>query len=418
MLKFAHSSSKVLDIGDLRVALINYIIAKKDNDNFITIIEDIENEQNRNSDKSAENIDILKKFAIDTEQTIYQTQNKKIYQNFALKLLQEGKAFVCFCSQEKLDKNYSCNQKCLNLTQEEISKLKDSKKSFVIRVKKPESNIEFTDTIYGNISKTPEDIDSFIILDSNTNPTKIFSKAIDNMILNITKIIDNYSNINDVAKEIYIHKLLGYDNNIKYSHLPNIKNSDLITIKSLFQDGFLPDAIINYILLLSSNKIDKEIFYLPEIIKNFDLNNINKKISSFDIEELKTINKKHLQAMDSKKLSKIFGFADSDIGELAKLYLKDFSTINELDSKIKAIFSPKNCKDKNMQLLAKTIQEAPMIDSFEEFKSYLLENSNLKENEICEYLKILLTNNENETVNIEQIYKLIKPYLLEVARCH
>lgn len=421
MLRFAHSSSKELDISALRVALINYIVAKKQNEGFIIRIKDLIDTKDK-EDKSSEVIDVLKKFAIDSEQKIYQSQNEKMYQNFALKLLQEGKAFACFCTKEEIEKekklakeqnrNYTYSQKCQKLTQEEIANLKNSKAGFVIRVQKPNENIEFTDKIYGKISKTPDEIDSFIILDENGKPAQVFADAIDDMLSNITLVIQEQKELQNTPKEIYIQKLLGYESQTEYASLPELKNS--ITIKELFKEGFLPDAIINY--LLSSN-INKEIFYLPDAIESFDLDKINKENSSFDIDKLKTINKKHLKAMDSKKLSKIFGFADSDIGELAKLYLNDFSTINELDSKIKAIFSPKDCTNKNMQLLAKTIQNAPMIDSFEEFKSYLLANTNLQEEELCKLLKPMLTNS-NDNIELEKVYQLIKPYLLEVARCH
>jgi len=186
----------------------------------------------------------------------------------------------------------------------------------------------------------------------------------------------------------------------------------------LLEQGFLPDAIINYLLLLG-NKTPVEVFTLPEAIEWFDLKNISKAPAKFDIDKLRFLNREHIKRMDSKELSKIFGFADSDIGELAKVYLEESSTIFEIEDKIKNILAPKKCSEswaEEMKTLSKTILKAPMIDDFNEFKNYLIKESGLKGKKLFKPLRLLLTGQESGP-ELSSIYPFIKPYLLEVARC-
>jgi glutamyl-tRNA synthetase len=124
--------------------------------------------------------------------------------------------------------------------------------------------------------------------------------------------------------------------------------------------------------------------------------------------------------MDSKKLSSIFGFADNDIGELLKLYLDNVSTINELEDIFKSIFGKKDCTNKdanNVKMLSEIILKAPMINNYDQFEEYLIENSSLSKEQLTKPLKYLLTG-RFDGPELEVIFPLIKSYILEVARCH
>ena len=156
---------------------------------------------------------------------------------------------------------------------------------------------------------------------------------------------------------------------------------------------------------------------MPEALEWFSLENISKSPSFFDIEKMRFINKEHLKMMDNKQLSTLFGFADADIGKLAKIYLEEVSTTNELESKIKPIFTPKNFDGKwgeQMKILEKLIWELPMINSFDEFNATLIKESGLKNENFSKSLRVLLTGVETGP-ELSDIYPLIKPYLLEVA---
>jgi glutamyl-tRNA synthetase len=218
---------------------------------------------------------------------------------------------------------------------------------------------------------------------------------------------------------------LGYQEETHYAHLPAILNAegkkmseqdDENSLKWLFEQGFIPDAIANYLILLG-NKTPAEIFTMPEAIKWFTLENISRSPVKFDMEKLRFINRKHLEMMDDKKLSALFGFADADIGKLAKLYLEEASTISELESRIEPVFSPKNFESewgKEMRVLEKIIAEAPMIHTFDEFTNYMMKESGLEGENFFQPLRLLLTGT-NDGPELSDIYPLIKSYILEVA---
>jgi len=406
MLKFTPSSTQELNLSSLRIALISYITAKQKDDELIFVVDD--NEEIKEP-LDSQNIEILKKFAIEAKDTIYKSKNKNIYQSLALKLLEEQKAFVCFCSNQTDD---NCNLECFNLTQDEISKLKDSKKEFKIRVKEPTSNIVIQDIINKDIEVDKKNIGTFAILESlegNNKATTLFTDAIDIMLLAITCQIRDKSDINLSAKELYILNLLDYSQIPNYAHLPSLEGADEITIKSLFKQGFLPDTIINY-LLSPLVDIDKKVFYLPEAIKKFSLENISKDAIKFNMQELKELNRKHLMLIDDKKLSTIFGFADSNIGKLAKLFLKDAYTINELITALKAVFSQKECSDE-IKEVAKVIQNAPMISDFNKFKAYIKDNIKIDDKRLETALRVLLVGSKESNVELKEVFKLINPYL-------
>ncbi|SHO80313.1 Glutamyl-tRNA(Gln) synthetase [hydrothermal vent metagenome] len=384
MLRFALSPIRDIYIDDLRVAIFNYLYSQKIADNFILRIEDIDKKRDIIG-KDEEILMILEKFALPHSQLYYQSENLHIHQTLAIRLLQEQKAFIstCLLNESSLDEKL------------DIDKLKNDGVPFVIRIKEPNG-------------------DNFIILKEDNTPTQIFATACDDMLTGVDFIIRKDEYINDTPKQEYIKSQLGYDNETKYIDLPAILNP--ISVKSLLEDGFLPDAIINYLILIG-NRVPKEIFTMPEAIEWFELENISKEAIDFDIEKLKFLNREHLRLMDSAKLSSLFGFDDVDIGNLAKLYLQEVTTINELKIKIEEIFSPKDCSGefgKEMKIIQEIIINAPMINSFEEFEKYIIAESGLKGEKLLNSLQLLITSSLNSPKLVD-IYPLIKSYITEVV---
>ena len=418
MLRYTPQPTKDLSVNELRIALINYIISKQKECGFLIRVNDIDKDKTIEG-KDQEIVDILKKFAIDTQNGTHQSQNLNIYKQLSLKLLKENRAFICFC---KDSEQKTCANNCEHLTQDELKKKIENSQNYSIRIKKPKNEIKFKDTIFGDIALKPEEIGDFVIFKSNKLPTNDFANAIDDMSAGISTIIQDKKHLLSIPRQIHIRQELGFAENIEYAHLPTIiekdKNSKQYMVKWLLQEGYLPDAIINYLLTLGY-KTPKEIFYLPDAIKWLDISKFSKQSEFFDIEKLKEINKEHLKLIDSKKLSKIFGFADSDIGDMLKVYLNEASTIKELDKIIVSIFSPKDCSSncgENMLKLSKIIKRAPMLDSFDEFKQYLAKKSGLKQEELLKAINLLITGLE-KNAKVEDIYRYIKPYLLEVTKC-
>ena len=434
MLRFAPSPTGDMHIENLRVALFNYMTARQKDVNFIVRIEDTDKERNITG-KDTEIMEILEKFALPHNSVSHQSENLHIHQTLAIRLLEEKKAFVCTCTPEQLDADkeeakrnnvaYSYSGRCSTVGAEELKKLKEDKTPFVVRIKKPDAPIINHDLIKGDIETPPNEVDSFVILQSDGTPTYNFACACDDMISGISLIIRSEDHLSNMPEQEHIKTLLGYEQETVYAHLPIILNSegekmdmqdDASSIKWLFEQGFIPDAIVNYLILLG-NETPTEIFTMPEALEWFDLSKLSKSPVKFDIDTLRSINREHLKRMDDRRLSTLFGFADEDIGKLAKLYLEEASTINELESKINTIFAPKNFEGEwsaQMHTMEDIIQNAPMIDDFNAFKAHIMKESGLEGKHFFTPLRLILTGAEHGP-ELSQIYPLIKPYLLEVA---
>ena len=435
MLRFAPSPSGEMTIGDLRTALVNYLVAQQRSDGFIVRIADI-NKAETIEGKDTEIMQILEKFALIHTSVFHQSEHLHMHQTLAIKLLEEGKAFVCTCTQEeyaqenasaKVNKqSYPCLGDCEQLDKSEYARLKTSGEPFVIRLKKPSHDIVYHDLLRGKICTPADDMDASVILHTDTTPSYNFACACDDMLSGVTTIICDESSPENTPEQIHIKTALNYDEKTEYLHLPNYidkkgkkisKSDDGFLLKWLFKEGFVPDAIINYLLLLDAPYAPQEIFTLPEAIEWFNINHIPSSAVIFDIEKLRAINREHLRRMDDKILSTLFGFADADIGKLAKLYLEDASTVKELSTKIDAIFAPKNFQGtwaKQMRTMETLIQNAPMFSDFSAFESYLLKESGLQGKAFFKALRLLLTGAEDGP-ELSDIYPFIKSYIMEIA---
>ena len=432
MLRFAPSPTGDMHIGNLRVAIFNYIVAKQRGERFIVRIEDTDRERNIEG-KDREILEILNLFGLEYDDLYYQSKNLTIHQHMAIKLLEERKAFACFCTPEELESEreaakskgvaYRYSGRCELLSDEEVLK---NEKPFTIRLKKPENEVQFDDLIKGKMTFRPDDIDSFVIMRADKSPTYNFACAVDDMLHDITLVIRGEDHVSNTPKQIHIRNLIGYDKEIEYAHLPIILNEDgkkmskrdsASSVKWLFEEGFLPEAIANYLILLG-NKTPKEVFTLKEALEWFDLENISKAAAKFDIDKLRFLNREHMKLMDSKELSRAFGFADSAIGELVKCYLEEGSTVKEIKPKIEAIFSakPKESEwSEEMAQLAEAIKSAPAFESFDEFKSYLMQKTGLKGKKFFKPLRLLLTGAEHGP-ELSHLYPHLKSYLLEIVK--
>lgn len=423
MLRFATSPTGDMHINNLRIALFNYIVSKQKNEDLIVRIEDTNKEKNIEG-KDQEILDLLGLFGITYSQVIYQSKNVRFHSAMALQLLHEKKAFNCFCSNEWLDKKreeakeankpYSYDGACENLPAELVI---DNENPFTVRIKKPTKDITIKDHIKSDVTFKPDDVDSFIIMEQDKTPTYNFACAVDDMLNDISIVIRSEEHLNNTPKQEHIRESLNYDKKIEYAHLP-VVNGDTLSIKELLQDGFLPEAIANYLVLMG-NKIPKEIFTIEEAIQWFDLDTISNSPAHFDIDMLKHINKEHLKIMEPKELSRYVGFADEEIGKLAHLYLEEAVTTKELKEKIKSIFETKNIPDelkKEAEIMLQTIKNAPFFEEYDDFVKYVMKESGLKDENFFKLLRIFLTGAENGP-EIGEIYNYLKNYIKEIVKC-
>ncbi len=421
MLRFAPSPTQDLSIGNLRIAIFNYILTKQKNEKLIIRIEDIEKEKIIEG-KDKEILELLALFSIDYEHAVYESENLKYHQKLAMQLMANKKAFACFCSDEKLDELrkkaedenqvFSYDGFCQNLSDETVLNVNAP---FTVRAVKPQEDIKFHDLLKGDLTYSPDEVDSFIILNHDKSPTYNYACAIDDMLYDISTIIREETYLEDTPKQIHLRTLLGYTKTIDYIHIPTIDKQ--ISVKELIDEGFLPSAIANYLVLLG-NETPKDIFTLEEAIEWFDIKNLSKETIIFDINRLKEINKKHLETIDNMRLSKIIGFADEDIGKLAKLFLEEVDTIKDIKEKIDLVFSPKStCIGFEEQFveLKLCMQDAPYFEDFEQLNNYITEKTGLKDEELSKPLRCILTGSDTK-LKLSDIYPLIKNYLGEIIK--
>ncbi len=389
MLRFAPSPINDMNIENLRIAIFNYIVSKQLNEDLIVRIEDINIEQNVEG-KDKEILEILNLFSIEYKSVMHQSDSLKYHQKMALQLMTQKKAYACFCSDTKLDelkeeaikngKPFGYDGFCESLSDETVL---NTNAPFTVRIKKPEHNIKFTDLLNGDFDYKPFDVDSFIILNQDKTPTYNYACAVDDMIMDISVVIRSQEHLSNTPKQIHIRE----------------------------------SSIANYLVLIG-NQTPVEIFTLEEAISWFKIENISKNAITFDIDKLKYINKKHLETIDDMRLSKILGFADTDIGKLGKIFLEEVNTIKEIKERIAQIFAPKTSLvgfEEEFLKLKECLIKAPFFNDYEELKNYISKQTDLKDNNLLKPLEYILTGT-NDGVNISNIYPFIKNYLGEIIR--
>lgn len=331
--RFAPSPTGFMHIGNLRTAIFEYLIAKKDGGDFILRIEDTD--QTRKVDGA---IDFIYKtlelcnFTIDEgpqnegEYGPYiQSERKDLYSKYAHELVKEGKAYYCFCTEDDLEimrkeandnkVAFLYNGKCSHLSKEEIDeKIKNGEK-YVIRQKMPkEGTTVVNDLVYGQITIENKVLDDQILLKSDGFPTYNFANVIDDHLMNITHVIRGHEYLDQSAKYNLLYQAFGWEAPT-YIHVAMVLGEDGTKLSKrngdasfmdLYNDGYLPEAIVNYLVLLGwSPSTNQEIFTMDELIKEFDPKRISKSSSQYDVKKLNWINAHYIKALDMENLLKI-----------------------------------------------------------------------------------------------------------------
>jgi len=418
MLRFSPTPTGDMTLESLWVALLNYLVAKQKGEPLLVRIND--------SDKSAvtegkdsEIMQVLEKFAIIHDKVYHNSEHQHMQQSLAIRLLQEKKAFICTCIDTEGYPLKHCQDGCSQKPSQAYESLRENKTPFVLRLHKPQAPIAFQEAIQPQ-EAIPHTLDGEpIILNPDATPTPHFATACEDMFGDIRIIIDAHSQMSYLPEQHYMKEQLGYGLSTTYAHLPSLSHPDgsEVRLETLLKEGYIPDAIINYLLLLGHKDAPQEVFYLHDALAWFNLESISPQPITFDEERLRQLNRAHLMQMDDKRLSAIFGFADADIGKLAKLFLEEgAATIEELQAKVKPIFEEKSFippYDDQMREIQHILIDAPFFETYEELVSHLLAHTSLIQENLEEPLRLLLTN-QKEGPELQKIYNYIKYYLLEV----
>lgn len=309
--RFAPSPTGFLHVGGVRTALFSWLYAKHNKGQFVLRIEDTD--QERSTQESVQAIlDGMQWLGLDYDEgPIYQTKRYERYQEIAKQLLEEGKAYRCECSKERLEAlreaQLAAKEKPRYDGHCRDKHLPATCTPHVIRFKNPQEGIvSFTDQVYGDIHIDNNELDDLILVRSDGNPTYNFAVVIDDWDMEITHVIRGDDHINNTPRQINLFKALNAPVPV-FAHLPMILGDDgkrlskrhgAVSVLQFKELGFLPHALLNYLVRLGWSNGDQEIFSVAEMIDCFDLKNVSRGVSSFNYEKLNWLNQ-HYQKSDS-----------------------------------------------------------------------------------------------------------------------
>ncbi len=320
--RIAPSPTGAIHIGLARTALYNFFYSRNKKGKFLLRIEDTDRE--RSTEASLNSIiEGFKWLGIEWDEgPFFQSQRFGIYKRFADKLIEENKAYRCFCSTDRLrnereqaskeGRAWKYDRLCLNLTDDEIERKLKAGDPYVIRFFIPNGESVYNDLIHGEIRKKHSDIEDFVIMRSDESFTYNFSVVVDDALMGITHVIRGVEHINNTFKQILLYKALGFNPPL-FAHLPLILGPDkkklskrhgASSIDEYRQDGIISKALVNYLTLLGWSPGDnREIMDLADIIALFDVKRVKKSNAVFDKDKLLWMNSMYIKEMDIEALS-------------------------------------------------------------------------------------------------------------------
>ncbi|XPV52709.1 MAG: glutamate--tRNA ligase [Halarcobacter ebronensis] len=342
--RFAPSPTGYLHIGGLRTALYSYLWARKTNGEFKLRIEDTDTQRN-NDDAMKAIIEAFDWVGLSYDGEVeYQSKRLDIYQKYIQQLLDEGKAYKCYMSREELDalrEEQMANKQTprydgtwrpeVGKTLPEIPEGVEP----VVRIKAPSDGIiTFIDGVKSIMNFDSSEVDDFVIARSNGIPTYNFVVAIDDALMGMTDVIRGDDHLTNTPKQIVIYEALGFEVP-KFYHVPMINNPQgkklskrdgAMDVMDYKRKGYLPEALLNFLVRLGWSNKDQEIFSMDEMLELFDPSNINKSASAYNEEKLLWLNAHYIKNVSNERLAKELEFFDCHIdGHDKKEMLLDLS---------------------------------------------------------------------------------------------
>ncbi len=317
--RFAPSPTGYLHVGGARTALYSWLYAKRHNGKFILRIEDTDLE--RSTPEAVQAIlDGMSWLGMEGDgEVFYQTKRFDTYKKYVQQLLDEGKAYKCYCSKERLEalreeqekngERTKYDGKCRELS--EVEQPADA--PYVIRFKNPlDGAVEFKDAIRGDMRIANEEMDDLIIQRTDGTPTYNFCVVIDDWEMGMTHVIRGEDHLLNTPRQINIFKALGAEVP-QYAHCSMILGDDgkklskrhgAVSVMQYRDDGYLPQAVINYLVRLGWSHGDQEIFTQEELFELFDINDINNSASAFNTEKLNWMNQQYMKLLPATEVAK------------------------------------------------------------------------------------------------------------------
>lgn len=406
--RFAPSPTGRMHVGNLRTALYAYLITKHEGGDFILRIEDTDQERYVEGAVDIIYRTLAKTGLIHDEgpdkdggvgpYVQSERQEKGIYLEYAKQLIEKGEAYYCFCDKERLEslkqniagKEINIYDKhCLHLSEKEVQENLKNGIPYVIRQNNPKTGTTtFEDEIYGTIEVDNAELDDMILIKSDGYPTYNFANVVDDHLMGITHVVRGNEYLSSSPKYNRLYEAFGWDVPV-YVHCPLITNEDHQKLskrsghssyEDLIDQGFLTEAVVNFVALLGWSPSDnREIFTLEELVEAFDYHHMSKSPAVFDMTKLKWMNGEYIKAMDFDKFY-----------EMAEPYIRKVIT-----------------KEYDLKKIAKLVQSrievftdiAAHIDFFEELPEY--------DNEMYTHKK-MKTNRETSLAVLQEILPLLE----------
>ncbi|NPV88370.1 glutamate--tRNA ligase [Coprothermobacteraceae bacterium] len=331
--RFAPSPTGYLHVGGARTALFNYLFAKKYGGSFVLRIEDTDPERSK-PEYSEQILISMKWLSLDWDEgPYYQSQRMELYKKFAEKLLEEGKAYRCFCTPEELEQMREEQRakglptrydgRCSRLSPEEVKRRVEAGMPYAIRLKVPQDRgvIAWKDLVKGPIEIDSKELDDFVLVRSDGTPTYNYAVVIDDYDMGITHVLRGEDHIPNTPKQILIYEALGWKAPA-FGHMPMILGKDktklskrhgAVGVEAYRDEGFLPEAMFNFLALLGASfDPNRDVYTKQELIELFDENKIGLHPAVFDPDKLYHINREHMKMLStSELLERIKPFAEA-----------------------------------------------------------------------------------------------------------
>lgn len=384
--RFAPSPTGFMHVGNLRTCLYAYLFAKQNNGTFVLRIEDTDRE--RYVDGAVEIIyKTLKKAGIEHDEgpdkdggygPYIQSERKNIYLEYALKLIESGDAYYCFCDKERLvglvDDNgaHKYDKHCLRLSKEEIAKRLANNEPYVIRQNVPTEGVsEYDDMVFGKISVPNADMEDNILIKSDGMPTYNFANVVDDHLMNITYVIRGMEYLSSTPKYNLLYDAFKWERP-KYMHLaPIMKDAQRklskrygdANFEDFIEKGYLPEAIVNYIALLGwCPKNNEEKLSMEDLIREFSVEGISKSPSIFDELKLRWLNGEYIKSMSVEEFLKV-----------ATPFIDKSKAFGKYDyAKIAKLLIPR------VEILSEIAEKLDFLDQFQEFDTQMFEHKKMK----------------------------------------
>ncbi|RKY73799.1 MAG: glutamate--tRNA ligase [Candidatus Latescibacterota bacterium] len=319
--RFAPSPTGYLHVGGARTALFNWLYARKYGGKFLLRIEDTD--QQRNTPEALQAIlDGLRWLGLQwDEPVVFQSKRLDIYREYCYRLLHQGKAYYCYCSAALLEKKRQQAQRqrkpwkydgtCRNLSEEQKRRLDAQGVPKSIRFRVPEGVTAFEDLVHGEVSFDNETIGDFVILRSDGQPVYQMAVVVDDALMKISLVLRGDDHLSNTPKQIMLYQALGFPIP-QFAHVPQILGPDkkrlskrhgATSVTQYQKDGFLPEAVVNFLALLGWSPGDnREKMSRQELIEAFSIQGISKKSAVFDEQKLLWLNGEYLRELSSEQL--------------------------------------------------------------------------------------------------------------------